>query len=82
MGVDSGYGSGAATAPAMDALHPNSWEFDFMGQILRYEAAIDANFGQGYAKEHPELIAACIQHAALGELTAAITRAADAIASS
>jgi hypothetical protein len=50
-------------------LHPDSWEFELMGHLAKYEAAIDANFGEGYTARHPELVAACIQHAALGDLT-------------
>ena len=35
-------------------------------------AAIDENFGEGYAKAHPELIAAHLQSGAIYALAAAI----------
>jgi hypothetical protein len=60
-------------------LHPDSWEFDLMGRLAKYQAAIDTNFGEGYTKEHPDLVAACIQHAALGDLAEAVRDAASTI---
>ena len=36
--------------------------------------AIDANFGKGYAKAHPELIAAQIQGAAIHKLADSISK--------
>jgi hypothetical protein len=57
-------------------FHPGSWELKLIGDIDKYKAAIDANFGEGYTKRHPELVAACIQHAALGEIGEAVRDAA------
>lgn len=36
-----------------------------MERISKLTAAIDANFGDGYAKQHPELVAALEQSAAV-----------------
>jgi hypothetical protein len=60
-------------------LHPDSWEFELMGRLGKYEDAIDANFGDFYTAEHPELVAACIQHAALADLAEAVRDAAGTI---
>jgi hypothetical protein len=59
--------------------HPDSWEFELMGRLAKYEAAIDANFGEGYTARHPELVVACIQQDALVDLAEAIRDAAGTI---
>lgn len=45
---------------------------DMAFQIELIAKAIDENFGEGYAKAHPELIAAQLQAAALTRLANAV----------
>jgi hypothetical protein len=64
---------------AGSVLYPDSWEFDLMVRLDKYRAAIDANFGSGYTAGHPELVAACIHHDALHDLTEAVRKSASTI---
>ena len=45
---------------------------DPMFVVLGAIAAIDANFHQGYAAEHPELVAALVQASAIHDLASAV----------
>ena len=50
----------------MDSLDPLAFHIELIAN------AIDEVFGDGYAKEHPQLIAAQLQSAALHQLAMAI----------